>query len=48
MTSRAPATISFDAVVALGIGAIAAIYDRAVPWALGHAVGAALRLFGDR
>lgn len=48
MTSRTPAATSFGAIAVLAGGAIAAIYYGAVPWALGHAVGAALWVFGYR
>lgn len=34
--------------LALAVVAFAAIYYGAVPWALGHAVDAAFRIFGYR
>lgn len=48
MTSRAPLASSFGIFVAIAIGAVAAIYYGAIPWALHEAVGASFWLFGYR
>lgn len=48
MTSRAPLASSLVVFVAAALGAVAAIYYGAVPWALNAAVGASFWLFGYR
>jgi hypothetical protein len=48
MTSRAPLGSSFVIFVAAALGAVAAIYYGAIPWALDAAVGASFWLFGYR
>jgi len=48
MTTRTSVVPSLGAFVALAIGAFAAIYYGAVPWALGRVIGATFWLLGWR
>jgi len=48
MSTRASLIPSVGAFVALAIGAFAAIYYGAVPWALGRVIGATFWLLGWR
>jgi hypothetical protein len=48
MMSRASWAQSFGVYLALAVGAFAAIYYGAVPWALGKTIDATLWFFGYR
>jgi hypothetical protein len=48
MVSRISSFPSFGVLLVLAVGAFAAIYYGAVPWALGHAIDATLWVFGYR